>query len=89
MKKIFVIAVLLSSISVFAVEQTVCFSQYDTGQKIGNKAFYMASLGDNITLNGGQCKGATLPEMNKKGWELIQVVTGLESSFGMVFKKNK
>lgn len=78
---------LLSSISVFAVEQTVCYSQDDTGQKIGNRVFYMASLGDNVTLNGGECKGATLPEMNKKGWELIQVVSGLNSSFGMVFKK--
>lgn len=89
MKKIFITAVLLSSISVFAVEQTVCFSQADSGFKIENKTHYMASLGDNVTLNGGQCKGATLPEMNKKGWELIQVVSGLNSSFGMVFKKNK
>ena len=69
--------------------QTICFSQYDTGRKIGGKEFYLGQLGDDVKLNGGQCKGATLPEMNKKGWELVQVVSGLENSFSAVFKKVK
>ena len=41
-------------------------------------------LGDNATLNGGECNGKTLPQMNKLGWRLIQVVGGLDSGFGMV-----
>ncbi|MFT5835505.1 MAG: hypothetical protein ACI9RG_000398 [Sulfurimonas sp.] len=47
----------------------------------------MASLGDKVTLNGGKCQGKTLLEMNKKGWKVIQVVTGLNRSFGMVMEK--
>jgi len=61
------------------VEQTICFSQDSSG--------YLATLGDKVILNGGKCKGKTLPQMNKLGWRLIQVVGGLQSAFGMVFEK--
>jgi len=33
------------------VEQIICFSQEDSECKIGNREFYLASLGDNVTLN--------------------------------------
>lgn len=78
---------LASSVQAKVVSQTICFSQEDTGQKIGANKFYMASLGEEVTLNGGKCKGASLIEMNKKGWKLIQVVVGLNQSFGMVLEK--
>jgi len=91
MKKLIlgVITIGLLSSTVYAkkIEQTICFSQEDTGQTIGGKAFYMASLGDQVTLNGGKCKGKTLIKMNKNGWKLVQVVTGLNRSFGMVLEK--
>lgn len=89
MKKTFLIGLLLASVSSYGVEQTICYSQYDTGRTYGSGGgkIYLASLGDDVTLNGGKCAGATLPEMNKKGWKLIQVVTGLDSSFGMVLEK--
>jgi len=47
----------------------------------------MASLGDKVTLNSEKCKGKSLLQMNKEGWKLIQVVTGLNQSFGMVLEK--
>ena len=88
MKKfILVLGLLTSSVYAKKIEQTICFAQEDTGQKIGGRAFYMASLGDNVTLNGGKCQGKTLIQMNKKGWKVIQVVTGLNRSFGMVMEK--
>jgi hypothetical protein len=65
-----------------SVEQTICFSQEPLGGR-----HHLATLGDNVTLNGGKCKGKTLPQMNKLGWRLIQVVGGLESAFGMVLEK--
>jgi len=63
------------------IKQTLCFSQkkYST--------FFLASLGNDVSLNGGECKGINLSEMNKKGWRLVQVITGLDSSFGMLFEK--
>jgi hypothetical protein len=82
--------VLVSSFSFGkSVEQTICFSQKDIGAFPGSstRRMYMAVLGDNSTLNGGQCQGKTLPQMNKLGWRLIQVVGGLDSGFGMVFEK--
>lgn len=89
MKKTLLVGLLLVSVSSYAVEQTICFSQEDTGRTYGTGGgkIYLASLGDDATLNGGKCGGSTLPEMNKKGWRLIQVVTGLNSSFGMVLEK--
>jgi len=84
---IIVIGLLSSVVSAKTVQQTICFSQEDTGQTIGNRKFYIASLGDKVTLNGGKCKGKSLLQMNKKGWKLIQVVTGLNQSFGMVLEK--
>ena len=81
--------VLLSSFSYGKnVEQTICFSQKDIGSFPNSKRrMYMAVLGDNVTLNGGKCQGKTLPQMNKLGWRLIQVVGGLESAFGIVLEK--
>ncbi len=60
------------------IEQTICFS------KEGN---YLAKLGDNVTLQGGKCNGRTLPEMNKNGWKLNQIVGGLSGAFGMLLTK--
>ena len=62
-------------------QQTICFSQKKYGE------FNLASLGDTATLNSGECKGRTLIEMNKDGWRLIQVVTGVNDAFGMVLEK--
>jgi len=79
--------VLVSSFSFGkSVEQTICFSQKPSFVFRGVQQ-YSAVLGDNSTLNGGRCQGKTLPQMNKLGWRLIQVVGGLESGFGMVFEK--
>jgi hypothetical protein len=83
-KHLLIVAILLATTSsVFAVEQTICFSQ----KAIRDTGVFLATLGDDATLYGGKCEGVTLPEMNKKGWKLVQVVTGLQSSFGMVFEK--
>lgn len=87
MTKVLFTALLCTSVTSYAIEQTICYSQYDTGRQVMGKPFYMASVGDDAILNDGKCQGVTLHEMNKKGWRLIQVVTGLESSFGMVFEK--
>ncbi|MEA3383800.1 MAG: hypothetical protein U9Q20_03865 [Campylobacterota bacterium] len=38
---------------------------------------------------GGKCQGKTLAKMNKDGWKLVQVISGLNSSFGMLFTKEK
>ena len=73
--------VLVSSFSFGkSVEQTICFSK---------EGKYLAILGDNVTLQGGECQGRTLPQMNKAGWRLIQVVGGLQSAFGMILEKVK
>lgn len=47
----------------------------------------MASLGDDDTLNGGKCHGATLMQMNYKGWRLIQVISNVNQAFDMVLEK--
>ena len=82
-----VLGLLVSSAHAKKIEQTICFSQKDSGSKIGGNTYYLASLGDKVTLNGGKCQGKTLLQMNKKGWKVIQVVTGLNQSFGMVMEK--
>lgn len=66
------------------IEQTICFSKAPLGDK-----YWQASLGDAVKLYGGQCQGRTLPEMNKQEWKVIQVVTGLNSAFGMVMTKER
>lgn len=88
MKKVLLAGMILASVSSYGVEQTICFSQKASSVEYspGNPV-YLATLGDDATLNGGKCEGAKLSDMNKKGWRLIQVVTGLQSSFGMVFEK--
>ena len=63
-------------------EQTICFSK-DSCDKLS-----YASLGDAVHLCAGKCQGRTLIEMNKDGWKLLQVVTGLSSAFGMVLEKS-
>ncbi len=68
------------------VEQTICFSQDENTLSSGTK-YHSATLGDNVTLNGGKCQGKTLPQMNKKDWKVIQVVTGLNRAFGMVMER--
>jgi len=70
------------------VEQTICFSQEKIQhQDYSDKYYHEATLGDDITLNGGSCQGKTLLQMNQEGWRLIQVVTGLNKSFGMILEK--
>lgn len=82
-KNLLIVAILLATTSsLFGIEQTICFSQ-----KATSSGYLLASLGDEATLNGGKCEGTKLSDMNKKGWKLIQVVTNLDSSFGMVFEK--
>jgi len=86
MKKLVIgfIAIGLLSNILFAkkIEQTICFSKSSCTEK-----YAYGSLGENVNLCGGACQGKTLKEMNKKGWKLIQVVNGLNSSFGMVLEK--
>jgi len=81
------LGLLTSSAYAKKVEQTICFSQKDSGEIIGGNPYYLASLGDKVSLNGGKCQGKTLLQMNKKGWKVIQVVTGLNQSFGMILEK--
>ena len=88
MKKLllgFITVGLLSS-AVYAkkVEQTICFAKSSCTDKYG-----YATLGQEVALCGGSCKGKTLTQMNKKGWKLIQVVGGLNSGFGMLLTKEK
>ena len=72
--------VLISTLSFGkSIEQTICFSQ--------DESTFFARLGDGVILNGKKCKGKTLPQMNRAGWRLIQVIGGLNKSFGMVFEK--
>jgi len=63
------------------IEQTICFSNKGSG------VVSYAVLGDDVVLSGGMCDGSKLSDMNAKGWKLTQVITGLQSSFGMVFEK--
>ena len=74
----------LLSTAVYAkkVQQTICFSKSSCSDK-----YAYGTLGEKTGLCGGQCQGKTLQEMNEKGWKLIQVVGGLNSSFGMVLEK--
>lgn len=87
MKKIILTGVLGLILTVSSqakeVEQTICFSSKGEGYA------RLATLGDYIPLSGGQCQGRILSEMNKDGWKLIQVVTGLNSAFGMLLTKEK
>jgi hypothetical protein len=78
---------LASAVNVQAIEQTICFSYKDTGQRVGNYVVKVGMLGDDVTLHSGKCRGVKLADMNKRGWKLVFVVTGLESSFGMVFER--
>jgi len=55
------------------IQQFICFTS-------------LGILSQDQTLKGG-CKGRTLTEMNRDGYELIQVISGLNSSFGLVFTK--
>jgi hypothetical protein len=66
-----------------SVEQTICFSQ----AYAPSSSFNYAQLGEDISLNNGSCQGKTLLQMNQEGWRLIQVVTGLNNSFGMILEK--
>lgn len=88
MKKVILGTVVLGLLSttVYAknIKQTICFSKSSCTEK-----YAYGSLGEDTNLCGGQCQGKTLPEMNKEGWKLIQVVSGLNQSFGMVFTKEK
>ncbi len=86
MKKIMLLvsSLVIISTSLYAkkVEQTICFSKSSCSDK-----YAYGSLGDKLQLCGGKCQGRTLSQMNQKGWKLKQVVSGLNSSFGMVFEK--
>lgn len=65
-------------------ENTVCFSQGDC-----NKKYSYGVLGDKVKLCSGKCNGKTISQMNAEGWRLIQVVNGLQNSFGIVFERIK
>jgi hypothetical protein len=78
------IGLLSSAVHAKKIEQTICFSREPLGDR-----FWQASLGDGVKLYGGKCQKKTLPEMNKKGWKVIQVVTGLNNSFGMVMTRER
>lgn len=56
-------------------KQLICFTK-------------LGILSQNQKLTGG-CYGRTLTEMNNDGYELMQIVTGLNSSFGMLFRRVK
>jgi len=71
-----------------SVEQTICFSQ-EPSFKLDKRQYYRGVLSDKATLNGGKCKGKTLPQMNKLGWKVVQIVGGLEYSFVMLLEKVK
>jgi len=69
--------VLVSSLSFGkGVEQTICFTK-------------LGILSVTEKLEGYQCNGKTLIEMNKSGWRLVQIISGLSYSFGMLFEKVK
>ncbi|MEK8019836.1 MAG: hypothetical protein VSS75_023425 [Candidatus Parabeggiatoa sp.] len=80
---------LASAINVQAIEQTICFSQEFVGSqsKLFPNGVPIATLGDDVNLYGGKCQGAKLADMNRKGWQLTFVITGLKGSFGMVFDR--
>lgn len=62
------------------IEQTICFS---------STKGVLATVGDDIALSGGECKGRVLAQMNQDGWKLTQILGGLQGSFGMVFTREK
>ena len=66
------------------VEQTICFSKSSCTDK-----YAYGTFGNGTSLCGGKCKGKTLPQMNKEGWKLMQIIGGLQRSFGMLFIKEK
>src|ERR1035441_7776369 len=65
-----------------AKEVTICFSQGQCDDK-----YSYAVLGNDVNLCGGKCKGKNIEEMYRDGWRLLQVVSGLQSSYGMVFER--
>ena len=87
MKKKILLAIgifLLATTNAMAIQQTICFSK----SKIGDSKYWQGSIGDGVNLYGGQCNGKKLAQMNRIGWRLVFVITGLDSSFGMVLEKN-
>lgn len=95
MKKLIVVSIVCTvfnmSVQAKDVEQTICFSKVYSGNpsKYFPNGVPVAQLGDDIKLLGGICQARTLPQMNKNGWRLMQVVTGLQGAFGMVLSKVK
>jgi len=77
-----VLGLLSSTVYARKIEQTICFSKSSCSDR-----YAYGTLGERVGLCGGECQGKTLKEMNKKGWKLIQVVGGLNSSFGMILEK--
>jgi hypothetical protein len=67
-------------------------NKLNSSSEYNNKLFQiicftkLGILGQNEKLTG-HCAGRTLTQMNNDGYELIQVITGLNSSFGMLFTK--
>lgn len=82
----FILAIGLVAISAAssyaAKEVTICFSQGQCDDK-----YSFAVLGNDVNLCGGKCKGRNIEEMYRDGWRLVQVVSGLQSSYGMVFER--
>lgn len=54
------------------LEQTICFSYF---------------VGVDEALKGPSCDGKTLGKMNSEGWELVEVITGLNSKIGFLFTR--
>ncbi len=81
---IFASVILSGNLYAKKIEQTICFSKSSCSDR-----YAYAVLGNDVNLCGGKCQGKTLAQMNKEGWKLTQVITGLQSSFGMLFTREK
>ena len=60
------------------IEQFICF----TGREL------IATIGQNSKFSG-KCENRTLAQMNNDGYELIQILGGLQSAFGALFTKKR
>lgn len=85
MKKIIILTgcLLIYSSTLYGkkIEQTICFSQTSCVK------FPIAELGNNVQLCGGKCQGRSIIQMNKKGWKVVQIISGLSNSFGILLEK--
>ena len=64
-------------------EATICYS------KTKCERFMPGAAGDGTPLCGGKCGGRTLPQMYAENWRLINIIEGLDTSFGFVLERKK